>query len=69
MTVRIGLRLFFAVSVLIGGILGLSPANAAFVDQMMMDNTDALEANVDALREEIRMLRRDLGSGGPAPAP
>lgn len=67
MTVRIGLRLFFVVSVLVGGILGLSLANAVFVDQMMMDNTDALEARVAALAEEIRALRRSLGDGAPPP--
>ena len=38
----------------IGGILGLSLANAVFVDEMMMDNTEYLERKVDALTEEIR---------------
>jgi voltage-gated sodium channel len=46
--------------VLVGGVLGLSLANAVFVDEMMMDNTADLEAKVDALAEEIRALRRDL---------
>jgi voltage-gated sodium channel len=57
-----GTRIFFVVAVLIGGILGLSLANAVFVDQMMMDNTESLEAKVDTLTEEIRRLRRDLGT-------
>jgi voltage-gated sodium channel len=55
-----GTRLFFVAAVLIGGILGLSLANAVFVDEMMMDNTEALERKVDILTEELRRLRDDL---------
>ena len=55
-----GTRIFFVVAVLIGGILGLSLANAVFVDQMMMDNTEGLERKVDALAEEVRRLRDQL---------
>ncbi len=67
-------RAYFVVSVLVGGILGLSMANAVFVDEMTLDNTDALEAKtevlegkIDALREEVASLRglleRDRDSG------
>jgi voltage-gated sodium channel len=56
----IGARIFFVVAVLVGGILGLSLANAVFVDEMIMDNTDDLELKVDALTEEIRQLREEL---------
>lgn len=56
-----GTRAFFIVAVLIGGILGLSLANAVFVDEMMMDNTESLERKMDALAEEVRRLRRELG--------
>ncbi len=55
-----GTRLFFVAAVLIGGILGLSLANAVFVDEMMMDNTQVLERKVDELTEEIRRLRDQL---------
>jgi voltage-gated sodium channel len=55
-----GTRIFFVAAVLIGGILGLSLANAVFVDEMMMDNTEVLERKVDALTEEVRRLRDDL---------
>ena len=55
-----GTRVFFVAAVLIGGILGLSLANAVFVDEMMMDNTETLERKVDALTEELRRLRNDL---------
>lgn len=56
-----GTRLFFVVAVLVGGILGLSLANAVFVDEMMMDNNEVLERKVDALTEELRRLRERLG--------
>lgn len=55
-----GTRIFFVAAVLIGGILGLSLANAVFVDEMMMDNTVILERKVDSLTEEVRRLRDDL---------
>ena len=55
-----GTRIFFVAAVLIGGILGLSLANAVFVDEMMMDNTEVLERKVDSLMEEVRRLRDDL---------
>jgi voltage-gated sodium channel len=70
-------RLYFAVAVLVGGILGLSLANAVFVDEMTTDNTLELEVKVDelndkmeALRAEIRSLRAELvpGSGETGPA-
>jgi len=53
-------RLFFLVTVVVGGILGLSLANAVFVDQMMEDNNDELEAKVDQLTAEVRSLREEV---------
>ena len=38
----------------------MSLANAVFVDEMTMDNNDALEAKIDNLHEEIRELKRLL---------
>jgi len=58
--IAIGARAFFAVAVIVGGILGLSLANAVFVDQMMMDNTEVLEGHVAELTEEVRRLRHEL---------
>ena len=55
-----GTRIFFVAAVLIGGILGLSLANAVFVDEMMMDNTEILERRIDGLTDEIKRLRNDL---------
>jgi voltage-gated sodium channel len=56
-----GTRLFFVIAVLVGGILGLSLANAVFVDEMMADNTEALERKVDDLAAELRKLSDRLG--------
>jgi voltage-gated sodium channel len=53
-------RFYFAIVVVLGGIFGMSLANAVFIDEMMMDNNKELEDKVDALTEEIRALRRDL---------
>lgn len=53
-------RLYFAVVVLLGGVLGMSLANAVFVDEMTMDNTDELEAKVDQLSEQIAELKQML---------
>lgn len=58
-------RVYFVLAVLIGGILGLSLANAVFVDQMITDNTDELEHKVDTLTAEIRALRQELRARGP----
>jgi len=47
-------RIYFVFSVLTGGIIGLSIANAIFVDQMVMDNTDELERKVDDVMVQIK---------------
>lgn len=53
-------RFYIIVSVLVGGILGLSLANAVFVDEMTTDNTDEVEAMVTQLRREVQQLREEL---------
>jgi len=52
-----GVRVFFIFIVVVCGILGLSMANAIFVDEMIMDNNDPLEDKIDALSKEIAELR------------
>lgn len=60
-TAGIGMtRFYFALIVVLGGIFGMSLANAVFIDEMTMDNNDALEKKVDSLTEEIRSLRKLL---------
>lgn len=53
-------RIFFSGLVLGAGILGLSIINSIFVDAMVADNNDDLEAKIDAMREELRQLRAAL---------
>ena len=57
---QVFIRVFFAASVLLGGVLGLSLANAIFVDEMVMDNNVGLERRLDEMRDEIRQLRESL---------
>lgn len=61
-------RFYFIFAVIVGGILGLSLANAVFVDQMMMDNTEGLEDKMDAVMTELREIRAEMrkmnGDGG-----
>ncbi len=49
-------RAYFAFATLTGGILGLSLANAVFVDEMVIDNTRTLEEDVRSMREEMEKL-------------
>jgi voltage-gated sodium channel len=60
-------RLYFIGAVLVGGIVGLSLANAVFVDEMTMDNNRGLELKVDELQAEIRALREALLGAAAAP--
>jgi len=53
-------RFYFVLVVLVGGIFGMSLANAVFVDEMTMDNTRTLEDKVDKLHREILELKEML---------
>ena len=57
-------RFYFVFVVLIGGIFGMSLANAVFVDEMTMDNNQTLEAKIDKLQEEIAELKQLLEKRG-----
>ena len=54
------MRSYFVLAVLVGGLLGLSLANAIFVDEMTADNTKEVERMVTELREELRDFRSEL---------
>jgi len=54
-------RFYFILVVLIGGIFGMSLANAIFVDEMTMDNNKELEDKVDILLEKISRLEEKIG--------
>lgn len=49
-------RVFFLLVVLTGGIFGFSIVNAIFVDEMVQDNNDFLEAKVDELSTKLDQL-------------
>lgn len=53
-------RLYFGLIVLLGGVFGMSLANAVFVDEMTMDNNDKLEVKIDALQRQIAELKELL---------
>ncbi|MEO1410987.1 MAG: ion transporter [Bacteroidota bacterium] len=50
-------RLYSAIIVLVGGILGMSLANAVFVDEMTIDNNQDLERKIDDLQQQIAELK------------
>ena len=53
-------RIYFVIAVTVGGLLGISLANAVFVDEMTMDNTDELEAKIDRLLEQVAKLEAEI---------
>lgn len=53
-------RFFFVLVVISGGMLGMSLANAIFVDEMTMDNNKKLEEKIDILSQEINLLHQKL---------
>lgn len=56
----IGTRIFFGITVLICGMLGFSLANAVFIDEMMMDNNNALEKKIDEMQSKMDALESKL---------
>jgi voltage-gated sodium channel len=57
------IRVFFMGAVVTGGLLGLSLANAIFVDEMVMDNNAEVEVVLAELRAEVGELRREVLAG------
>ena len=53
-------RCYFAFSVVMGGVLGLSLANAVFVDEMTADNNDELVLMVEDLQKELSHFREEV---------
>jgi len=56
-------RFFFMLVVLVGGIFGMSLANAVFVDEMTMDNNKILEERMADVQEELQQIRALLEEG------
>ena len=60
-SIYVGLtRLYFVMVVLVGGIFGMSLANAIFVDEMTMDNNNDLELKIDQLQRQLDEVLREL---------
>ena len=53
-------RIYFVVILICGGIIGLSLVNSIFVDAMVSDNNDELEAEVKKLNEKIDALTEEI---------
>jgi voltage-gated sodium channel len=53
-------RLFFILVVITGGMLGMSLANAIFVDEMTIDNNKNLEDKIDRLTQQIQVLQNQI---------
>ncbi len=53
-------RFYSVIIVLFGGILGMSLANAVFVDEMTLDNNQELEVKIDRLQEQVAELHELL---------
>ena len=56
-TLSVFARVYFLFAVIICGVLGLSLANAVFVDEMTSDNTAQVEAMVTLLQKELQSFR------------
>ena len=52
------MRFYFVLVVLVGGIFGMSLANAVFVDEMTMDNNKELEDKIDQLNLQMQEIRK-----------
>ena len=55
-----GVRIYFVLILILGGIIGLSLVNSIFVDAMVSDNNDELEAEVKQLNEKIDLLTEEI---------
>ena len=55
-----GVRIYFVLILIFGGIIGLSLVNSIFVDAMVSDNNDELEAEVKKLNEKIDLLTEEI---------
>ena len=55
-----GVRIYFVLILIMGGIIGLSLVNSIFVDAMVSDNNDELEAEVKKLNEKIDLLTEEI---------
>jgi voltage-gated sodium channel len=55
-----GVRIYFVIILILGGIIGLSLVNSIFVDAMVSDNNDELEKEVKELNDKIDLLTDEI---------
>lgn len=55
-------KLFFSFVVLTAGVMGFSLANAVFVDEMVIDNTNDLEAQVDRIDGKVDDIKEKINN-------
>jgi voltage-gated sodium channel len=53
-------KLYFIILLVFGGIIGLSIVNSIFVDAMVSDNNDELEAQVGLMQEDMKDMQDKL---------
>jgi voltage-gated sodium channel len=53
-------RAYFVFTVFTASIFGLSLANAVFVDQMVSDNTDAIDKKLDGIEQQLKKMQESL---------
>ncbi|MBQ9286554.1 MAG: ion transporter [Bacteroidaceae bacterium] len=54
-----GVRIYFIVLLILGGVIGLSLINSVFVDAMVSDNNDEVLARLKRLEEKIDAMNKD----------
>ena len=59
LAVGLAAKLFFSFVVVTGGFMGIGIANAVFVDEMVLDNNEPLEAAIAELRDELQVVRQE----------
>ncbi len=56
------IRIYFCAQLFVGGIIGMSIINSIFVDAMVSDNNDELDAKVNKLQQSLDELREIIVS-------
>jgi len=54
------IRLYFCLQLIMGGIIGMSFINSVFVDAMVSDNNDEVEAKLDEINKKLTELTKEL---------
>ncbi len=58
-------RLYFSILLIVGGIIGMSLINSIFVDAMVSDNNDAMQAQLDRVEAKLDKLLAEQNNAKP----